>query len=180
MAEAARKLMGCESEKTSAMSGSDWANAMTRSLLGVRVDPDGAGDWSIVKTERTALRVGDRVADTVVFDGQGRRIHLHDLCDESFVALYFTDVRRAPRLPADTLPGLRSYVVSRWDAPLDSSLRERALLDIGNRFRDAMGLTEDSVVLLRPDDHVAAIVPMEATDIPELYARIARLKPNAS
>lgn len=180
MAESARKRMGRESEKSNAMSGSDWANAMTRSLLGVRVDPDGAGDWSLVKTERTNLRVGDRVADSVIFDGQGRRIHIHDLCDDSFVALYFTDVRRGLHMPTDTLPGLRSYVISRWDAPLDSSLRERALLDIGNRFRDAMGLEEDTVVLLRPDDHVAAIVPMASTNIHELYSRIAHLKPKAS
>ena len=180
MAESARKRMGRENEKTNAMSGSDWANAMTRSLLGVRVDPDGIGDWSLVKTERTNLRVGDRVADSVIFDGQGRRINIHDLCDDSFVALYFTDVRRGPRVPPDNLPGLRSYVISRWDAPLDSALRDRALLDVGNRFRDAMGLTEDSVVLLRPDDHVAAIVPMASTDIHGIYARVAHLKTKAS
>lgn len=179
MAESARKRMGGENEKTDAMSGSDWANAMTRSLLGVRVDPEGAGDWSLVKTERANLRVGDRVADAVIFDGQGRRVHIHDLCDDSFVALYFTDVRRGPGLPQDTLPGLRSYVISRWDAPLDSSLRDRSLLDVGNRFRDAMGLKKDTIVLIRPDDHIAAIMPMASADIHEVYARVAHLKPQA-
>src|SRR5690606_12631075 len=38
MAEAARKLMGGETDGTRAMSGDDWANAMTRAMLGVRLD----------------------------------------------------------------------------------------------------------------------------------------------
>jgi len=171
MAEAARKVMGGESAAARAMSGSDWANAMTRSMLGVRLDVDGSGQWSIVKTEREALRVGDRVPDMALFDGHGGRTYVHDLCDDSFVALHFTDVRRRPHLPAD-LPGLRSYVVSRWDAPLDSGLREHALLDVGNRLLDRLGCAADTVVLLRPDDHVAAILPMGGTKIEELYLRI--------
>jgi 3-(3-hydroxy-phenyl)propionate hydroxylase len=171
MAEAARKRMGGESEATRAMSGSDWANAMTRSMLGVRLDVDGSSQWSIVKTEREALRVGDRVPDMPLFDGAGARIYVHDLCDAGFVALHFTDARRRPALPADR-PGLRSYVVSRWDAPLDSGLRERALLDVGNRLLDRFGCAADTVVLLRPDDHVAAILPIGDADIVQLYERI--------
>lgn len=172
MAEAARKLMGGETGETKAMSGTGWANAMTRSLLGVRIDPDGTGDWSIVKTERTALRVGDRIADMPLFNGAGERIHLHDLNDDSFAALYFTDARRRPAIPADTLPGLKSYVVSRWDAPLDSGLRDRALLDVGNRVRDKLGLSDDIVVLVRPDDHVAAILPLAGADVQAIYKAI--------
>lgn len=172
MAEAARKLMGGEKEGARAMSGSDWANAMTRSMLGVRLDVDGSGLWSIVKTEREALRVGDRVPDMPLFNGQGSQVHLHDLCDDSFVALYFTDVRRRPALPADDQPGLKSFVVSRWDAPLDSGLRDRALLDIGNRLRTRLGCAEDTVVLLRPDDHVAAILPIGSRMIADIYQRI--------
>lgn len=172
MAEAARKLMGGENDGARAMSGSAWANAMTRSLLGVSLDVDGSGQWSLVKTERGAVRVGDRVPDMPLFDGQGGRVYLHDLCDDSFVALYFTDVRRRPVLPPDDLPGLRSYVVSRWDAPLDSGLRERALLDIGNRLRERLGCGDDTVVLLRPDDHIAAILPLGRADIAGLYNRI--------
>jgi 3-(3-hydroxy-phenyl)propionate hydroxylase len=171
MAEAARKRMGGESD-VGAMSGSDWANAMTRSMLGVRLDVDGSGLWSIVKTQREAIRLGDRVPDMPLFDGQGGRVYLHDLTDNSFVALHFTDVRRRPQLPGNDLPGLRSFVVSRWDAPLDSGLRDRALLDIGNRLRDRLGCPEDSVVLLRPDDHVAAILPIAAGRVAEIYNRI--------
>jgi 3-(3-hydroxy-phenyl)propionate hydroxylase len=171
MAEAARKLMGGEIADTSAMSGTDWANAMTRTLLGVRIDPEGTGTWSLVKTGREPARVGDRAPDLPLHAGDGCRLHLHDLCDDSFVALVFTDVRRGPQLPADDLPGLKSYVVSRWDAPLDSGLRDRALLDVGNRLRDRLGCVEDTVVLLRPDDHIAAILPLGA-DVPALYRRM--------
>lgn len=172
MAEAARKLMSGETGSTRAMSGDDWANAMTRAMLGVRLDVDGTGDWSIVKTGRDALRVGDRVPDMRLFDSHGSMVHLHDLCDDSFVALHFTDVRRKPRLPADDLPGLKNYVVSRWDAPLDSGLRERALLDVGGLVRERFGCGDDVVVLVRPDDHVAAIMPMAGADIGALYRRI--------
>lgn len=172
MAEAARRLMGGEAGGTRAMSGDDWANAMTRAMLGVRLDVDGGGDWSIVRTGRGALRVGDRVPDMKLFDGAGRAVHLHDLNDDSFVALHFSDVRRRPRLPADDLPGLKSYVVSRWDAPLDSGLRGRALFDVGGRVQERFGCGEDVVVLVRPDDHVAAILPMAGAGVGDLYRRI--------
>lgn len=172
MAEAARRLMGGETDGTRAMSGDDWANAMTRAMLGVRLDVDGSGDWSIVRTARGALRVGDRVPDMKLFDGAGRAVHLHDLCDDSFVALHFSDVRRRPHLPADDMPGLKSYVVSRWDAPLDSGLRERALFDVGGRVQERFGCGEDVVVLVRPDDHIAAILPMEGAATGDLYRRI--------
>lgn len=172
MAEAARKLMGGAKGDAKAMSGDDWANAMTRTLLGVRVDPLGDGDWSIVTTERTALRVGDRVPDLFVFDGKGRRAYLHDLCDDSFVALHFTDLRRRPSLPADSANGLKHFIVSRWDAPLDSGLRERALLDVGARAQAKFGVSDETVVLLRPDDHVAAILPRATADIEGIYRKI--------
>lgn len=172
MAEAARKLMGGETGGTRAMSGDDWANAMTRAMLGVRLDVGGGGDWSIVRTARGALRVGDRVPDMKLFNGAGRAVHTHDLNDDSFVALHFTDARRRPRLPEDDLPGLKSYIVSRWDAPLDSGLRERALLDVGGRVQERFGCGEDTVVLVRPDDHIAAILPMAGARIDDLYRRI--------
>ncbi|WP_311273435.1 MULTISPECIES: FAD-dependent monooxygenase [unclassified Rhizobium] len=172
MAEAARKLMSRDEDGlTKAMSGDDWANAMTRTLLGVRIDPEGGGDWSIVRTGREQFRVGDRVPDMPVFNGSGERVYLHDLCDNSFVALHFTDVRRRPTLSESSLNGLKSYVISRWDAPLDSGLREKALLDIGGRVQDRFGIVEDTIVLLRPDDHVAAILP-PGTDINAIYDKI--------
>lgn len=172
MAEAARKLMGGIKEGARAMSGSDWANAMTRSMLGVRIDPEGAGNWSIVKTQHEPICVGDRTPDMPLFDGRGKRVYLHGLCDDSFVALYFTDVRRRPQIPVPNLPGLKSYVVSRWDAPLDSGLRERALLDIGSKLQKRLGCADDSVVLLRPDDHVAAILPITPGVVDDVYRRI--------
>jgi len=52
-------------------------------------------------------------------------------------------------------------VVSRWDAPHDSGLRERALFDPGERVRARFGFDLDTIVLLRPDAHVAALLPYE-------------------
>ena len=56
------------------------------------------------------------------------------------------------------------------DATVD--VRDRALLDIGNRLRNRLGCPEDTVVLLRPDDHVAAILPIAAGRVEQIYNRI--------
>ena len=176
MAEAARAYMDRRSGEVEAMGSGDWGNAFTRGLLGVSLDVDGTGDWSMVKTGSVpaAVRSGDRAPDLPLF---GRdRVHLHDLVADRFVALHFTDTRRRPHLALDDAPGLARYVVSRWDAPLDSGLRDRALFDPADRVRRRFGVDDDTLVLLRPDAHVAAIVPFDpSTDgdpAGELYAHI--------
>jgi 3-(3-hydroxy-phenyl)propionate hydroxylase len=168
MAEAARKYMAGEAAAVKAMSGTAWANAATRTMLGVRLGVDDAGDWSMVKTDRGPFRVGDRIPDALLHGPDGRSVRLHDLVDDSFVALYFTDVRRRPAIPADR-PGLRHLVVSHRDAPLDGGLRDRSLFDVGDRFRQMVGCPRDTLVLVRPDDHIAAMASMGATWAEELY-----------
>lgn len=171
MAEAARKYMLGQKDAVKAMSGEAWANALTRTMLGVRLDVDQSGDWSMVRTEKAALRVGERIPDVELHGPDGRPVRLHDLVDDSFVALYFTDVRRRPTLPAD-IPGLKHLIVSRRDAPLDSGLRERSLFDVGDRFRQRAGCETDTIILVRPDDHIAAIVPMRAGIAEDIYRKI--------
>jgi len=171
MAEAARKYMLGQNDAIRAMSGGQWANALTRTMLGVRLDVDQSGDWSMVRTEQGPLRVGERVPDMTLQAGNGKPVRLHDLIDDSFVALYFTDVRRRPTIPADR-PGLKHFVVSRRDAPLDSGLRERSLFDVGDKLRQRAGCETDTVILVRPDDYIAAIVPMKNGVIDEIHAKI--------
>jgi len=171
MAVAARKYMAAESASVKAMSGTAWANAATRTMLGVRLGVDEAGDWSMVKTDRGAFRAGDRIPDAVLHAGDGRPIRLHDLTDDSFVALYFTDVRRRPKIPADDA-GLKHRIVSHRDAPLDGGLRDRSLFDVGDRFRQLMGCPSDTLVLVRPDDHIAAIAQMRSGRAEELYRQV--------
>src|SRR5262249_56284471 len=72
MAEAARKYMAGRSGEVKAMSGGAWANAITRTMLGVRLAVDETRDWSMVKTEREALRVGDRIPDAELHGPDGR------------------------------------------------------------------------------------------------------------
>jgi len=165
MAEAARAYMDRRSSGVSAMDGGRWGVAVTRSLLGVSLDVDGTGDWSMIATGSapTPAGPGDRLPDVPVFGPQGRQ-WLHDLARDAFVALYFTDVRRRPQLPDAEVPGLRRYLVSRWDAPLDTGLRPRTLFDPGRRATDRIGVPADSAVLVRPDGHIAAIVPFDPTD----------------
>jgi 3-(3-hydroxy-phenyl)propionate hydroxylase len=173
MAEAARRAMGKEAEgarANQAMSGDDWGNVMTRSLLGVRLDPEGAGGWSMVKTRREPIRVGDRIPDVTLHGPEGRPLRLHRLADRGFVALHFADARRRPEIPRNTCPALTHWLVSRWDAPLDSGLRDRALLDVGDALREMLGVPEGTVVLLRPDDHVGGIAALAPGAAASLYA----------
>ena len=172
MAEAARKYMAGQAAEVKAMSGTAWANAATRTMLGVRLDVDDSGDWSMVKTDRGPFRIGDRIPDALLHGPNGRPVRLHDLIDDSFVALYFTDVRRRPDIPADEISGLKHFVVSHRDAPLDGGLRARSLFDVGGRFRALMGCPNDTLVLVRPDDHIAAITSMQAARAADLYRRV--------
>lgn len=177
MAEAARAYMDRRAGDVAAMGDENWGNAFTRALLGVSLDVDGSGDWSMVKrgSEPAAVRAGDRAPDLPLFGDDGL-VHLHDLAADGFVALHFTDVRRRPRIAADSEPGLRRVAVSRWDAPHDSGLRDRALFDPAERVKRRFGVPDDTLVLLRPDAHVAAIVPLDPASEEDvagaLYARI--------
>src|SRR5262245_19932486 len=58
MAQAAHKYMAGQAATVKAMSGTAWANAATRTMLGVRLGVDEAGDWSMVMTDRGPFRVG--------------------------------------------------------------------------------------------------------------------------
>lgn len=160
MAEAARAYMSGAGDSADTTRGDGELNrAMTRTLLGVRLDVNASGDWSIVTAQGRAIRVGDRIPDMDIHLGNGKVGRVHQLADDTFVAMHFCDARRKPQLPADA-PGLRNVVVSRWDAPLDSGIRERSVLDVGDLLRDRLGVGPDTIVLVRPDDHVVAIVPM--------------------
>jgi 3-(3-hydroxy-phenyl)propionate hydroxylase len=69
----------------------------------------------------------------------------------------------------EQIPGLTRYVVSRWDAPLDTRLgagrlRDSALFDPGSRVEKRFGIAPDHVVLIRPDGHIAAILPFDPRD----------------
>ncbi|MFC0542702.1 FAD-dependent monooxygenase [Kutzneria chonburiensis] len=165
MAEAARAYMDRRATEVSAMDGGRWGVAVTRSLLGVRLDVDGSGDWSMIAAGDTPqpVRTGDRLPDVPLFGPHGQ-VSLHDLTRDSFAAFYFTDVRRRPRLPGTVSPGLSRYLVSRWDAPLDSGLREVALFDPGEHATHRIGVLPDTAVLVRPDGHVAAILPFDPAD----------------
>ncbi|KAE8766104.1 FAD-dependent monooxygenase [Georgenia thermotolerans] len=180
MAESARLAMGGAGRVESGGQGG-WGWAMTRSLLGVRLDVAGTGEWSMVRAgqEPQPVRVGDRVPDVPVYGPDGEEAHLHRLAADSFVALHFADARRRPVLPPAGTPGLTHLLVSRWDAPHDSGLRERSCFDPGERLRRRLGVEDGTVVLLRPDGHIAAIADWSTGSqvAEEIYARIVRPGP---
>jgi 3-(3-hydroxy-phenyl)propionate hydroxylase len=170
MAEAARRYVATQSNDVAKISVNEWGNAMTRGMLGVRLDIEGRGDWSMVKYQtEPALRAGDRIPDWPLHGPAGHDLRVHDLTADGFAALYFTDARRRPAIPANRSPALKHWVVSRWDAPLDSGLRERALLDPGGAFLARMGCADNTLVLVRPDDHIAAMMPMTSRAAEQAY-----------
>ncbi len=178
MAEAARAYMHKRTDSASAMTANNWSNAYTRGMLGVRLDVAGTGDWSMVKSEtEPQVRPGDRMPDALIHTSSGREVRVHDLCADRFVALYFTDARRRPAISAQDSPALAHYAVSRWDAPLDSGPRERALLDPGDQLFARLGVPANTVVLLRPDEHIAAIGPMTAGFAEASYERVTGKPP---
>lgn len=174
LAEAARHHMNAEGEQVSAMTDNDWGNAYTRTMLAVRLDVEGTGNWSMVKTTAgpPPVELGDRAPDGLVHDPSGKEIRLYDLFGDNFTALYFTDVRRRPEIPENTSSGLRHFAVSRWDAPMDSGLRDRSLFDSGSLVEQRYGIEPGTLVLVRPDDHIAAICPIEPGKAEELYQSI--------
>jgi len=173
MAESARRYVGKESDSVSKIAADDWGNACTRAMLGVRLDVDGRGDWSMVKYEREpVLRPGDRIPDWLLQSPAGGEVRLHDFTTDGFAALYFTDARRRPQIPENTSSALKHYLVSRWDAPLDSGLRERALFDPGGAFERRVGCLAGTLVLVRPDEHIAAIEPISPGAAERLYTDI--------
>jgi 3-(3-hydroxy-phenyl)propionate hydroxylase len=127
----------------------------------------------MVKTStEPPIEPGDRVPDGLVHTSEGREVRLHDLARDRFIALYFTDVRRRPLIPATGSPALAHFAISRWDAPFDSGVRDRALLDPGDRLKRRLGVADDTLVLVRPDEHIAAIRPMATTSAADLYTAI--------
>ena len=65
--------------------------------------------------------------------------------------------------------------MSHRDAPIDAGLRERSLFDVGDSFRERVGCETDTVMLVRPDDHIAAIAPMQAASAADLYRKVVGL-----
>ena len=182
MAEAARAVMDRRSEHAQGRGAGGWGDAFTRTLLGVNLDVEGTGDWSMVRNGTTpvAVRAGDRAPDLPLFTQSGPE-HLHRLVQDTFLALHFTDARRRPVVPGENPAGLRQVVVSRWDAPHDSGLRHRALFDPGDRVRRRFGHDGDFVALIRPDGHVAALFPWAADAgkrVADIYAGIVGRGPS--
>src|SRR5262249_8020773 len=118
------------------------------------------------------FRPGVRARDWLVQGPAGDEVRVHDLTADGFAALYFADARRRPEIPKNTSPALKHYLVSRWDAPLDSGLRERALFDPGGAFEQRAGCQPSILMLVRPDEHTAAIEPIAPGAAERTYAGI--------
>ena len=178
MAESARRYVSKEDDGVAKFAVNDWGNACTRAMLGVRLDVDGRGDWSMVKYDQEpALRPGDRIPDWVLQSPSGEETRVHDLTADGFAALYFTDARRMAEIPQNTSPALKHYLVSRWDAPLSSGFRDRSLFDPGGQFEQRVGCPPGTLLLIRPDEHIAAMEQIVPGAAERMYAGIVGARP---
>lgn len=154
-----------------------WNTAYTRSLLSTSYKVRDAVQGPVKRVLSTLwpeihppVTAGDRAPDGLLFGPDGRRVRLHQLLGAAFVAVTFDDVRNEPDLmPMPQSPALRHYLITHFDAPHDSGLRDRSFYDPGEsltqRFRAASGTT----YLIRPDGHVAGIEPSGGRSVEQLY-----------
>ena len=162
MAEAGRAYMASRIADVKAMSGHAWGNAYTRSLLGVRLGLDGTGDWSMVKPFAEPPPVSSATARRTVSctTAPGTKpvctIYSAALSSRSILPM-----RGGVRtFQTNDSPGSRTMPCRAGMPRAIPAIRNRALLDSGNRVTQRYGCQPETMVLVRPDDHIAAIAPM--------------------
>jgi 3-(3-hydroxy-phenyl)propionate hydroxylase len=156
-----------------------WSIAYTRSLLGTSYnresrEPQGMVGKileSVLPDTSPQVRAGDRVPDGNLFGPDGRRHTLHELVSVAFVAFTFDDVRNRPRVTPseEQSPLLRHYIISPFDAPHDTGLRDRTFWDIGSTITRRFDAEPGTTFLVRPDGHVAAVEPPGGRSARSLY-----------
>lgn len=168
--------------------GLQWRAAHARSLLGTTYKPRAQTMGLLEQVsmarrfKRPPIAAGDRVPDGALWGPDGRSHWLHDLLQSGFVALVLADPRSRPVLDSDP-EGLHTYILHRFDAPMETGLRQRTLLDQGGLLSKKLGVPSGHFVLLRPDGHVATLAPFTASSAVvrayTRYAGIAELMPAA-
>lgn len=138
-----------------------WTTAARGSLLATSYNP-------VPRPPGGPILAGDRLPDVELLDWQGCHVRLHRLVEQDLVALTMEDARNRPILGAD-IPGLKHYLVTAFDAPHDSNLRERALLDLGGRLFRRLGGKPGDTFLVRPDGFVAHVEPAGGRRISDVF-----------
>lgn len=166
--------------------GLQWQAAHARSLLGTSYKPpaEKASLLDQVKAgrhfQRPPVEVGDRIPDGEIWASDGQSHWLHDLIRQDFVALVLVDPRSRPVLPAGS-HGLKTYLLHRFDAPLETGLRDFGLLDPGGALSKMLGIASGHFVLVRPDGHVAEIGAFDHEfSVVEAYRRYCGLSVRGS
>lgn len=156
-----------------------WSIAYTRSLLGTSYGGERRGRrgmlgkalQSVLPDTTPRVGSGDRAPDGPLFGPDGRRHTLHEMLGVSFAAFTFDDVRNGPRITSqeEQSASLRHYLISPFDAPHDTGLRDRTFWDVGGALAKRYGAEPGTTVLIRPDGHVAAVEPPGGRPAVRLY-----------
>ena len=154
-----------------------WNTAYTRSLLATSyrskdVVPSRARRLlnSLRPEVHPPVLIGDRAPDGLLFGPDGRPVRLQELFGAAFVALTFNDARNKPEItPMPQSPALRHYLITHFDAPHDSGLRDRSFYDPGGDLTRRFHAVPGTTYLVRPDGHVAAVEPPKGRPMRRLY-----------
>jgi hypothetical protein len=87
-------------------------------------------------------------------------------------------LRRGDRIVVRTGGG--HYLISWFDAPADSGLRDRTFYDPGDRLRKRFGAKRGTTYLVRPDDHIAAIEAAGGRPVRQIYEAVVGQLPERS
>ena len=120
------------------------------------------------------MHVGDRAADAVLRDADGKPVRLFDICrGPHFTALAYGEqaARELEQLswPTTGAP-LRRVTIG-----TDTALTEKVLRDPAATFKKIYGLDADTLLLIRPDGYIASIATRDM--LTQTSAAISRLAP---
>lgn len=155
-----------------------WNIAYVRSLLATNYGGSPKRPGVVERVFRTILPrtnppvlMGDRAPDGMLLGPDGRRRWLHELVGVSFAAFTFDDARNKPGLPPLSQQPLflRHYLISPFDAPHDTGLRDRTFWDVGGKLAQRFHAKPGTTFLIRPDGHIAAIEPSGGRSVQRLY-----------
>jgi hypothetical protein len=103
--------------------------------------------------DRTGIRAGDRAPDApCVYATSGEKVRLFDLFRGTHFTLLVFGEQPVPPLPGVSNGSLRSYTITRIGST--TAISAHTLVDSDGYASHAYGITNDALILVRPDGYI--------------------------